>query len=143
MGFIDSSTHPTLYYFYNVTLGVGNNCANTPDDVKLVQYMLKKYYEAAPPHVERPVRPLEVTGVCDPLTYLAIVLYQDHISTDAGEGAITIDGRVDRVLNKTTFKGELTGTNYTLFWLNQNLKHVNPVAYIRLPAFVPVRDPVS
>ena len=141
MGFIDTSQNPVLPVFYNVNLSVGDNCPNTRDDVKLVQYMLKNYYETAPPHVVRPAgRQIEVNGVYDSQTNYAIVWYQHQTATLGGDEAIVVDGRIDRMLNKTTFRGSLSRKHYTLFWLNQNLKHLNPMAFAALPSQVPLQN---
>jgi predicted transposase YdaD len=140
MGFIDSSPNPALPIFYNVALSVGQKCSNMRDDVKLVQYMLKKYYEAAPSNVVRPAgSKIEVTGEFDSPTDYAIVWYQNEIAT-IDPSAVTVDSRIDRILNKTTFKGSLSGKHYTLFWLNQNLKRLNPAAFVALPALVPLHN---
>jgi hypothetical protein len=140
MGEIDTSQNPVMPIFYNVLFSVGSNCPNMRDDVKLVQYMLKKYYESAPAHVVRPAgRKIEVTGDFDSQTEYAIVWYQGQISM-LDPGAVTFDSRIDRMLDKTNFKGSLSGTHYTLFWLHQNLKNMNPAAFIALPLHVPLHN---
>lgn len=49
MGFIDTSTSPDMPVFYNVVHAVGVNCPNPWDDTKLVQHLLKIFYDAYPP----------------------------------------------------------------------------------------------
>lgn len=142
MGFIDSSLNPVLPVFYNVVFTVGDSCLNMPDDVKLVQYMLKNYYETAPPHTIRPAgRKIEVNGIFDGQTDYAISWYQLEIAARGGDEAIMVDGRVDRILNKANFKGSMSQKHYTLFWLNRNLKNQNPTAFAALPSEVPMQNP--
>lgn len=144
MGVIDSSLNPALPVFYNAVFSVGKNCPNMSNDVKLIQYMLKNYYESAPPQTIRPAgRKIEVNGIYDSPTDYAIVWYQNEIATLGGNEAIMVDGRVDRIFNKFNFKGSISQKHYTLYWLNQNLKHQNPAAFAALPSVVPMQNSSS
>lgn len=49
MGFIETSDETDLPYYYNVVQAVGAESPNLRDDVMLVQYLLKVWYEKAEP----------------------------------------------------------------------------------------------
>ena len=165
MGFIDTSDAEYLPVFYNVyhTVGAprasgtgiqsigrdgnGNNttatvwssCPNQPDDVKLVQYLLKAFYDFQPPHV-RPKGEMKIDGLCGPVTNRWILQFQRDCNLAGGDQVLLMDNRVDKVLNKNLI-GSISGKMYTLAMLNINVKHYSPEVWAKAPLFVPLQNP--
>lgn len=135
MGYVDSS--PQLAYFYNVTNAVGEQCPNMKDDVMMVQYMLHHLYKGAPVNM-KPAGELTVDGICGPVTKQWIRTYQNQLYQSGF--SISPDGRVDRIIDKVTFKGSISQTTYTLYYLNRNLADKDSQAYADLPNHVPVSN---
>lgn len=140
MGFVDTSPSADLPVFYNVVHAVGNNCPNLPDDVKLVQYLLKIYFEKFPSEC-RPNGNITVDGVCGPITRNWILKFQLDCSYEY-PGEILVDGRVDRIRNQS-LKGAISKTYYTLSFLNSSAAHYNPEGWKATPFLIPLQNPSS
>ena len=141
MGFIDTAPGTNLPVFYNVVHAVGKQCPNMRDDVKLVQYLLMAYYDKLPPS-ERPKGEIAVTGYCGSATMNWILKFQLDFSKHF-PGKVTVDNRVDRIRDKTAFKGSIRKTFYTLAILNINVAANNPEAFLALPSLVPLQNPAN
>ena len=81
---------PELPFFYSVDEPVGRHAPNHPDDVRLVQFMLKRVFESA--DVTPLSEPIPIDGVFGPLTWNAIVEFQRRRYTSP-------DGRVSPARN--------------------------------------------
>jgi hypothetical protein len=55
-------------HIYNVTQSVGEKCANRTDDVMLVQFLVKTFFEDPKNTLEKPADTLPVTGFFGPIT---------------------------------------------------------------------------
>jgi len=169
MGFIDTSDAEYLPVFYNVyhsvgthaashsviqslgrngsengintTIGGWASCPNQPDDVKLVQYLLKAFYDFQLLHV-RPKGEMKIDGFCGPVTNRWILQFQRDCNLASGEQVLLMDNRVDKVLNKNLI-GSISGKMYTLAMLNINVKYYSPEVWAKTPLFVPLQNPYS
>jgi len=142
MGFIDTSTDDTLPIFFNVVHAVGKQCPNMRDDVKLVQHLLIAFYAKSEAELgwKKPPGELTVTGNCGTTTMNWIQHFQMDIRKGLGKG--TLDGRVDRVRNKNLV-GAISGTTYTLAFLNRGVMNFNPDAFVMTPKLVPLENPMN
>ncbi len=142
MGFIDTSTEEILPVFYNVVHAVGRQCPNLRDDVKLIQYLLLAFYDKGAPAKgwKRPPGELTVTGFCGPTTMNWILDFQMNVRKIKGK--VAIDGRIDRVRNKNLI-GSITGTYYTLAFLNKGVAAHNREAFAATPLFIPLENPMN
>ncbi len=141
MGFIDTAPGTNMPVFFNVVHGVGKNCPNVRDDVKLVQFLLMAFYDKMPPPV-RPKGDIAVTGFCGGATMNWILKFQLDVSFHH-PGKIALDNRVDRIRDKTRLEGTISKTVYTLAFLNANVAAVNPEAFVVLPSLVPLENPLN
>jgi hypothetical protein len=131
--FIDTTdVHPALTVFYNVVHAVGKGSPNQRDDVKLVQLLLAMVYaKTGTP----PKGTMTVDGICGPITKSWILKFQQDIQSTGR--SILADGRADRVRNKDGV-GSISNTFYTLIWLNQVAKSVDPVGWAAVPSAIPM-----
>lgn len=138
MPFVDTSTNKNLPIFYNVVHAVGKECPNMRDDVMLVQYLLKAFYDKGAPAKgwQKPPGEMKVTGLCGPTTKSWIIHFQRDVYKEF-PGAISLDTRVDRIRNKD-LRGSITGTIYTLAWLNNGVAKYNPQAFVMTPVLIPM-----
>lgn len=143
MGFLDTSERKALPVFYNVVHAVGKQCPNVRDDVMLIQYLFKAFYDKAEVKKgwKKPPGEMKVTGLCGPTTMSWIIHFQRDVYKEA-PGQISLDNRIDRVRNKSLV-GSLTGTIYTLAWLNAGVANHNPEAFVLIPLLVPLTNPMN
>lgn len=121
MARVDTCTVPSkpgqVLTFYNVTMAVGTNAPNRRDDAFMVQYMLKRVYER-PAYKNFTLTPqqgtMSVDGVCGPITVRWIRHFQLDVRNVVG-GPIFVDGRIDYA---DKGYGSISGTQYTIFYLN-------------------------
>ncbi len=111
-----------------------------PDDVKLVQYLLKIYYETVSIDF-RPKGNMTVDGVCGPVTRNWILKFQLDCNHEY-PGEILVDGRVDRIRNQN-LKGAISKTTYSLSFLNSSAAHYNPEGFAATPTLIPLQNPAS
>lgn len=141
MGFIDTSNVKDLPVFYNVVHAVGQQCPNQRDDVKLVQYLLISWYAVSEQYgYERPAGNLTVTGNCDRTTMNWIQHFQ--YSLRKRSHSVALDGRIDRVRNKSGI-GSISKTRYTLLFLNRGVMKCNPEAFVATPHLIPLENPMN
>lgn len=136
MGFIDTTTNPAVPVFYNVVHAVGQKCPNMRDDVKLVQYLLKAFYEKAP-DTSKPNGVMTVDGLCGPTTRGWINRFEMDMT---GSGQVALDGRIDRVRDHSA-TSSISQTYYALVLLNRWTIKFNPGAWIMLPNVVHLENP--
>lgn len=138
MGFIDT----TIYGegFYNVIKAVGQAAPNVREDVMMVQYMLRHLFTGKNA-VHKPSGEMTVDGICGPITINWILTFQKQLVQS--NIPTLIDGRIDRIRDKSTFTGSISKTKYTLHALDHNLKQNNFKAYRELPMRVPLSNPAT
>jgi hypothetical protein len=113
-----------LPVYFDVSDRVGLNCPNRRDDVMLVQYLLKKTYQASPPGRWQPVIPpggMRVDGRFGYLDLYLILHYQLE-SGLSGRG-----GYIDGIISPT--RGQFTTSQhvqYTIIYLNLGLQAFFP-----------------
>jgi len=128
MGFVDTTTNPQLPWFYNVVHAVGQNSPNLRDDVRLVQYMLKRIYIIGMAidtgdsiqTFSTPKGNMVVDGVCGPVTLNWILKFQLDIRKTGN--SILPDKRADRARGNK-IGGSISHTIYTIIWLNYLLMY--------------------
>ena len=142
MGFIDTSTDDTLPIFFNLVHAVGRQCPNFRDDVKLIQHLLIAFYAKSDVELgwKKPPGELTVTGECGTTTLNWIQQFQMDIRKGLGKG--TLDGRIDRVRNKSLI-GAISATTYTLAFLNRGVMNFNPEAFVMTPSLIPLENPMN
>lgn len=147
MGFIDtltpaqqSSATLPFPFLFNVVRGVGQNCPNLEDDVKLVHFFLIKLYDNRP-RLQKPKGEIDFnSGAYSAATENWITKCQIDINFELGlSPPVPLDKRIDRIINKDNlFQGSLSKTTYTLAFLNIFLQRVDPASFLALPVFVNV-----
>lgn len=117
--------------YYNVNFAVGANAPNKRDDVRLVQWLLRRVYAdhaaLAPPDPT----PLAVDGWIGPKTVRWIKAFQADVR--AAGRVCAYDGRVDSARKAA---GAVSKLPYTILWLNAVLADANPAVYAN-----PASDP--
>ncbi len=136
MGFPDTAPGQKMSTFYNLVHAVGNNAPNLPNDVKLVQYLLKSLFIKIPNHESS--QDIQIDGTCNSVTMRWILKFQIEASY-AHPGKILIDNRIDRIREKN-FVGSISHTTYSLFVLNASVLKYNPEAFISLPNLIPLEN---
>ncbi len=115
------------YTFINVEQAVGRGCPNQPDDVKMVQLLLKKDF--ASPMWSHRLDKWPLTGVCDERTIAGIHFFQTAVRALGGSGAGVVDQRVDRA--RDTF-GPVHHSIYTIIQLNTIFEHAYPIEFANM-----------
>lgn len=143
MGYVDydTSDNATLVQYYNIYHAVGKNCPNMSDDVKLVQYLLKIFYETFPVHL-RPGGVMTVDGLCGPITNHWIYKFQwDANKQHPNE--VALDNVVDPIRKNQGWKGSISNTYYTLYLLNYNAQKRDPKGFFQALFLVPMTGDLS
>lgn len=113
---------------WNVDHPVGPMARNAPDDVKLVQFLLKNIYATQLPEGE-----LRVTGAVDRATLAWIRQFQSDMSDDH---AVSLDGTIDPVRNFSRW-ASISQTEYTIVLLNESyMSMVDAGTFARVPTDV-------
>jgi hypothetical protein len=135
MAFIDKDiqggdSFPT---FYNLSQAVGYGCLNWAEDVKIVQFFLKRLYSLPKYQSKKPSGDdMVVDGKMGPITRTWIRKYQadclDHgIPT-------SFDGIVDKAGHKGgNYMSSITKSFYTIRVLNNMMRVNDPAVYKTLP----------
>lgn len=133
---------------FDLDKSVGVGSVNQRDDVKLVQYFLREIYAAK--FATPPGPSLEMDGWIGPITISWIRKFQADVNVHGHKYAVTeefknpaikkctVDGRVDVILNSTSL-GQISGTPYTIIWMNQILKKLNLPKFRAIPTVVPCK----
>lgn len=88
------------------------------DDVKLIQFMLLKYYEKSASHGGfKSQGVMKVDGIYGGVTANWILKFQLDMSK-RNPGNIAVDNRIDRIRDKTSLRGLISRTTYTSAVLN-------------------------
>ncbi|MDQ6785462.1 MAG: peptidoglycan-binding protein [Acidobacteriota bacterium] len=140
MGFVDTTPNPQLPWFYNLVHAVGKDCPNQSNDVKLVQYMLKRLYDIGITQTgiarvwQRPKGNLTVDGWCGDATRNWILKFQLDVRQSGY--SVLADRRVDRARGHSN--GSISNTTYTIIWLNYLLMYNDTDDYANIWQKIPV-----
>jgi len=116
--------------FYNVNSGVGYGQPNLVEDVKVVQFFLKRLYTVPSMQDKKPYGEMVIDGKVGPITRNWIVKTQ-IIATQKGTPAL-IDGIVDKAgnpQNADNLKTSISHTNYTIRLINTFLRRHDTAVY--------------
>lgn len=114
--------------FYNVNASVGVGGLNMEEDVKVVQFFLKRYYTHQPD--QKPYGEMSTDGKCGPITKAWIKKFQ----WDAQRGGVKCvsDGLIDKAgneANSDNWQSSISRTNYTIRILNNVVREVDGFVY--------------
>jgi hypothetical protein len=112
--------------FYNVNAAVGYGCTNMTEDVKVVQFFLKRCFEATELKAKKPWGEMVVDGKVGPITR-AWILKTQMISHN-----VLIDGVVDKAGNEnnpSNWKTSISHTIYVIRYLNNQLRKHDTAVY--------------
>lgn len=128
MAFIDSdSDNPAgNASFYNVNAAVGYGCENIIEDVKVVQFFLKRCFEATDLKSEKPWGEMVIDGKVGPVTRAWIVKIQ-QLSKN-----VFVDGIVDKAGNENNpgnWKTSVSHTVCIIRYLNNQLRRHDTAVY--------------
>ncbi|MFL6466906.1 MAG: hypothetical protein ACJ72Z_03015 [Pyrinomonadaceae bacterium] len=130
MAFIDQDNEDPQGYssFYNVNSSVGTGGQNMEEDVKVVQFFLKRYYTIQPD--QKPYGEMSTDGKCGPITRAWIKKFQ----WDAQRAGIVCssDGLIDKAGNESSssnWVSSMSKTKYTIRILNNVLRGADTFVY--------------
>ena len=114
---------------FNVDQPVGEGCPNRPDDVLLVQFLIKRAAEkgtmAGKQDQKRRMLAVPQTGYCDAATVDGIRAVQEYLQN---KGGATPDGRITPSSSTTRFGNHV----FTIGNLNSTVRHHHPDEWPRL-----------
>jgi len=145
MDFIDlDSEDPTgNASFYNVNSAVGFAQTNMVEDVKVVQFFLKRLYSNTKLRDQKPFGEMAVDGKVGPITRNWIVKTQ--LLAKAQGNPVMVDGIVDKAgngQNPDNFVSSISHTRYTIRMINNFLRKFDTAVYKTLPSNPEVPDDV-
>ncbi|MEZ5428525.1 MAG: hypothetical protein R2747_19860 [Pyrinomonadaceae bacterium] len=124
---IDPARTPS---FYNVNMAVGYGCPNMEEDVKVVQFFLKRVFEIDFLKNKKPWGQMTIDGKVGPVTRAWIVKMQMLAPN------VMIDGIVDKAGNENNPSNRLASlshTDYTIRMINNLLRKKDTAVYKTLP----------
>lgn len=127
--------------FYNVTKAVGYGCSNLMDDVKMVQFFLKRINRAH--QFYKTSETMKVDGYCGPITRRWIVQFQIYCRKQGNN--YMIDGIVDKAGNENNpdkMYSSISKTIYTVRALNNGMFWLDREVYQTLSTNSKVPDDV-
>jgi len=131
MAFIDQdSIDPSGPTFYNVFSAVGYGCPNMDEDVKVVQFFLKRLFSLPDFENRKPWGTMTVDGKVGPITRAWIIKSQMVCKEDGVN--MLIDGIVDKAGNTDTDNnrvGSISKTDYIIRMLNNALRKKDSAVY--------------
>jgi hypothetical protein len=119
---------------YNIAKAVGANRPNMPDDVKLVQTLIRSLQQLNNPYMMG-VPPVPVSGIYTPVLGSAILKYQQNLNQSGPN--VFADGVVDPLPSKSGYEGDwdvkfATGTKSTMAFLAYHLFLQNRAVYFKV-----------
>jgi hypothetical protein len=138
MPFIDTRDGDASPGMYNVISAVGQDCPNKRDEVRLVQTLLKLFYQSS--GFAAPKGQMVVDGLCGPITKNWILKFQLDIRHWGN--AVMADKRVDRIRDHQDI-GSISHTMYTLVALNRAVQSIDPSGWMAIPGTITMSDPAS
>lgn len=112
--------------FYNVTAAVGYGCKNMEEDVKVVQFFLKRLYGIENLKKHKPWGDMTVDGKVGPVTRAWIM------KTQMMGANVLVDGIVDKAGNENNpskLKGSISQTKYVIRMINYHLRKHDTKVY--------------
>jgi len=131
MAFIDiDSVEPNVPTFYNVNEAVGFGGKNMVEDVKVVQFFLKRFY-AVMTDLTKPWGEMTTDGKCGPITRAWINKLQLDLRKLGANCAV--DGLIDKAGNTGGNRtSSISRTDYAIRFLNNALRHEDAEVYKNL-----------
>ena len=128
MAFIDlDSDNPAgNASFYNVNSAVGYGCPNMVEDVKVVQFFLKRLYKLNSLKSQKPWGEMSVDGKVGPITRAWIMRTQMLAKNSL------IDGVVDKAGNEnnaSNWETSISHTKYVIRMINNHLRKNDTIVY--------------
>jgi len=130
MAFIDQDSDDPVEHasFYNVFEAVGLGCPNYTEDVKVVQFFLKRVYTTEEFKPAKPFGEMITDGLCGPTTRRWITKFQFDMQK-RGRKCLG-DGIVNRAGNaQSNWEASISHTNYTIRHLNNMLRKHDTAVY--------------
>ena len=121
--------------FYNVNSGVGYGQKNMEEDVKVVQFFLKRLFSVPSMQDKKPFGEMVVDGKVGPVTRNWIVKTQMIIKQKGF--SVLVDGVVDKAANPQNgdnLTSSISHTNYTIRMINNFLRKRDTAVYKTLPS---------
>lgn len=117
--------------FYNVVAAVGYGCYNLVEDVKTVQFFLKRIYMNKDLKKRKPWGEMTVDGKVGPVTRAWIIQFQLFCNSEGGN--TMVDGIVDTTSNDfSNWTSSISKTTYTIRDLNNVMRSVDGEIYKNL-----------
>jgi hypothetical protein len=137
MAFIDQDSEDAVANptFYNVNSAVGYGQKNMEEDVKVVQFFLKRLYSVPSMQDKKPFGEMAVDGKVGPITRNWIMKTQVIIQQKGT--AVLVDGVIDKAgnpVNGDNLKSSISHTNYTIRLINNFLRRNDAAVYKTLPS---------
>jgi hypothetical protein len=132
MAFIDLDSDDPVgnASFYNVTAAVGYGCKNLVEDVKVVQFFLKRLFSLEDLKERKPWGEMTVDGKVGPITRAWIIKVQTLSKN------VLIDGVVDKAGNEqnpSNWESSISHTKYVIRMINNHLRKRDTAVYKTLP----------
>lgn len=132
MAFIDQDNEDPVENasFYNVTEAVGYGCPNSEEDVKVVQFFLKRVYSTERYKNQKPWGEMVPDGKCGPITRAWITQFQQHARSKGNN--CMVDGVVNKAGNSgnaDNWTASISKTHYTIRYLNNVLRKADTQVY--------------
>jgi hypothetical protein len=112
--------------FYNVFAAVGYGCTHMEEDVKVVQFFLKRLYGIENMKMNKPWGEMTIDGKVGPITR-AWIMRTQMISQN-----VLVDGIVDKAGNGTNpsnWETSISHTKYVIRMLNNHLRKHDTAVY--------------
>lgn len=131
MAFIDiDSVEPSGPTFYNVNSAVGYGGKNMIEDVKVVQFFMKRFYTVMT-DLAKPWGEMVADGKCGPITRAWITRLQLDLRKLGAQCAV--DGLIDKAGNAGGNRtASISHTDYAIRFLNNGLRHEDSEVYKNL-----------
>lgn len=128
MAFIDLDSDDPIgnASFYNVNSAVGYGCKNLLEDVKVVQFFLKRVYTTETMKQHKPWGEMSVDGIVGPITRAWIIRTQTLANN------VLVDGIVDKAGNESNpsnWESSISHTRYVIRLLNNQLRKHDTEVY--------------
>lgn len=132
MAFIDYDSDDPVGHasFYNVTQAVGYGCPNMLEDVKVVQFFLKRLFSLEGLKKDKPWGEMTIDGKVGPITRAWIIKTQ--ILCREGGTNVLVDGIVDKAgnpNNASNWESSISHTKYVIRMINNTLRKRDTVVY--------------